>query len=80
MKQKNNEKGIVVEALLNSSVTKLVISLEFMKKNEFKKKGLKRSIYIRNIGSVFNYKEPIEYTMEIELFFKKHKERTSIGG
>jgi len=60
--------------LLNSRVTALVISLEFARKNKFKKKKM---------DSTFNYEEPIEYTMEIELFYKEYKERMEmdiIGG
>ena len=38
LKQENNEEGIVVETLLDSEVTELVISLEFVRKNKFKKK------------------------------------------
>jgi len=69
----------VVEALLNNSMTELVISLEFTRKNKFKKKRLKRPIYVRNIDSTSNYEEPIEYMVEVEFFFKEHKERTSIN-
>ena len=71
----------MVEALLNNSTTELVISLisEFARKNKFKKKRLKRPIYVRNMDSTFNYEEPIEYIVEVELFFKEHKERTSIN-
>ena len=77
LKQKDEEEEIVVEALLDSSVTGLVMSLEFARKNKFKKKKLERPIYMRNIDSIFNHEEPI-HTVEIELFFKGYKERTEI--
>jgi len=67
-----------VEVLLYSSATRLVISLEFTRKNKFKKKKLERLIYVRNIDGTFNHEEPIEHTMEVELFFKSHKERTEM--
>jgi len=38
LKKEDNEEGIVVKALLDSSVTELVMSLEFTRKNIFKKK------------------------------------------
>ena len=38
LKQEDNEEGIVVETLLDSEVTELVMSLEFVRKNKFKKK------------------------------------------
>jgi len=68
----------VVEALLDNSVTVSVISSKFMRKNKFKKKRLERLIYMRNIDGTFNYEGPIEYTLEVELFYRGHKERTEI--
>ena len=78
MKQKEEEEGIVVKALLDSGATELVMGSEFARKNKFKTKRLERPIYMRNIDGTFNYEGPIEYTVEVELFFKEHKERTSI--
>ena len=75
--KKSRRRKIVVEALLNSRATGLVMSLEFARKNKFKKK-LERSIYMRNIDSISNHKELIEHTVEVELFYKGHKERTEI--
>jgi len=51
-------------------VIELVISSEFARKNKFRKKKLNRPIYVRNVDNTFNYKEPIEHTVKIELFFK----------
>ena len=70
LKQENGEKWIVVEALLDSGVTGLVMSSEFIKK-----KKLDRLIYVRNIDGIFNYEGLIEHTVEVELFYKGHKER-----
>jgi len=77
-KEEKEEEEIVVEVLLNSSMTELVISSEFARRNRFKKKKLERLIYIINVDNTFNYKGLIEYTIEVELFFKKHKERMLI--
>jgi len=55
-----------------------VISLEFARKNEFKKRKLERPIYIRNINGTFNHEGSIEHTVEIELFYKGHKKRIEI--
>ena len=79
LKQKDNEKGIVVEMLLDSRMTELVISLEFARKNKFRKKKLDRLIYMRNVNSIFNHEEPIEHTVEVELFYKGYKKRTEIN-
>ena len=78
MKQEDKKDGITVEVLLDSSTIDLVMSSKFTKKNKFKKKELKRLIYMRNINGIFNYEEPIEHTVEVELFYRKHKERTEI--
>ena len=67
-----------MEALLDSGATRLVMSLEFVKRNKFRKKKLDRLIYVRNVDSTFNHEQPIEHTVEVESFFKGHKERTEI--
>jgi len=63
--------------VLDSEGMGLVISIEFVKKHKFKKK-LKRPVYTRNIDNVFNHEELIEYTVEVELFYKGYKKRTEI--
>jgi len=78
LKQEDEEEEIVVKVLFDSRATGLVMSLEFAKKNKFKKKKLERLIYVRNIDSIFNYEGPIEHTVEMELFYREHKERTEI--
>jgi len=59
-------------------VTGLVISSEFTKKNKFKKKKLDRLIYVRNMDSTFNHEGLIEHTVEVELFYRRHKKRTKM--
>ncbi len=48
----NMQEGITVEALLNSGVTGLVMSLEFAKKQGFKLKKLEKPMYVRNVDSL----------------------------
>jgi len=72
------QEGITVEALLNSRATGLVISSEFVKKQGFKLKKLERPINVRNIDGLLNKEEPIEYTVEVNIYFKGHRERTEI--
>ena len=69
---------MVVKALLDSSITRLVMSSKFTRKNKFKKRKLKELIYVRNMNSTFNHERLIEHIVEIELFFirdikRKHK-------
>jgi len=66
LKQEDDEDGITVGILLDSSIIELIMSLKFVRKNKFKKK-LERLINMRNINSIFNHKEPIEYIVEVVL-------------
>ena len=51
LKQEEDEEGVLVKALLDSGMTRLVISLEFIRKNKFRKKKLDRPIYVRKGSS-----------------------------
>ena len=78
LKQEKEEEEIVVEALLDSRVTRLVISKEFARKYRFRRTKLERLIYVRNIDRTLNYMGLIMDTVEVEIYFKEHKEKTSI--
>jgi len=78
LKQEEEEEGIVVKALLNSGVTELVMSEEFAKKYRFRRTKLERPIYVRNVDGTLNYARLIVDIVEVEIFFKGHKERISI--
>ena len=72
------QEGITVEALLDSGVTGLVMSSEFAKKQSFKLKKLERPIQVRNVDRSFNKEGPIENTVEVNIYLKRHRERTEI--
>ena len=78
LKQEENEEGIVTEALLDSDATELVMSKEFARKHRFKRIKLERPVYMKNMDRTLNYVGPIVDTVEVEIFFKGHKERMSI--
>ena len=78
LKQEEEEEGIVTEALLDGGATGLVMSEEFAKKHKFKRTKLERPVYVRNVDGTLNYAGPIVDTVEVEIFFKGYKERTSI--
>ena len=78
MKQKEEEEGIVVDALLDSKATGLVISEEFVRKHRFRRMKLERLVYMRNMDGTLNYAGQIVDTVEVEIYFKGHKERMSI--
>ena len=56
----------------------MVISEEFTRKHKFRRTKLERLIYVRNVNGTFNYTGLIKDIVEVELFFKRHKERTLI--
>ena len=72
------QEGITVEALLDSGATGLVMSSEFARKQGFKLKKLDKLIYIRNMDSSFNKERLIEYTVEVNIYYQGHRERTEI--
>jgi len=78
LKQEEEEEGVVTEALLDSGATGLVMSEEFARRHKFKRTKLERPVYVRNVDGMLNYVGPIVDTVEVEIFFKGHKERTSI--
>lgn len=36
-------------------------------------------IYVKNVKSSFNKKRPIEYTVEINIYYQEHRKRTEIN-
>ena len=74
----DTQKGITVEALLDSRVTEVVMSLEFVQKQGFKLKKIERPIYVRNVNSFFNKEESIEYIVEVNIYYQRYGERTEI--
>jgi len=68
----------MVEALLNSRATKLVISSEFARKQRFKLKKMERLIYIRNMDGFFNKERPIKHMVEVNIYYQRYRERTKI--
>ena len=72
----DTQKGVTVEISLDSGIIGLVMSSEFTRKQGFKLKKIERLIYMRNIDSFFNKKEPIEHTMEVNIYYQKYRKRT----
>jgi len=72
------QERITVEALLDSGATGLVMSSEFAKKQGFKLKKLKRLMNVRNVDGLLNKERPIENTVEVNIYYQGHRERTEI--
>ena len=78
LKQEEEEEGVVTKVLLDSGATELVMSEEFARKHKFRRTKLERPVYVRNVDGTLNYAGPIVDTVEVEIFFKRYKERTLI--
>jgi len=74
----DTQEGITVEALLDSGVMGLVISLEFARKQGFKLKKLDRPMYVRNMDDSLNKEGLIEHTVEVNIYYQENRERTEI--
>ena len=66
----NTHEGITVEALLDSGATRLVMSSKFARKQEFKLKRLERLMYVRNMDGLLNEEGPIEYMVEVNIYYQ----------
>jgi len=75
----DTQKGVMVEAFLDSGEMGLVMSSEFTRRQGFKLKKIDRPIYVRNVDGSFNKKEPIEHTVEVNIYYQGHRERTEIN-
>ena len=74
----DTQEGMMVEALLDSRATRLVMSSEFARKQGFKLKRLERPMNVRNVDGSLNKEKPIEHTVEVNIYFKGHRKRMEI--
>ena len=84
LKERKKERSVEIrkikrEKLLREVIIKIGLKQENDKKGIIVKALLDRPIYMRNIDSTFNYKESIEYIVEIKLFYKEHKDKMEIN-
>ena len=64
--------------MLDSGTTGLVMSSEFSRKQGFKLKKLERLMNVRNVNGSLNKEGPIKNTVEVNIYYKEHRERTEI--
>jgi len=74
----DTQEGITVEVLLDSGITELVMSSEFIKKQRFKLRKLDRPIYVRNVDGLLNKEGSIEHMVEVNIYYQEYRERTEI--
>ena len=75
----DTQKGSTVEVLLDSGAMELVMSSEFAKKQGFKLKKLERLMNVRNVDGSLNKEGPIENMIEVNIYYKGHRERMEIN-
>jgi len=75
----DTQKGVIVEVLLDSEATELVMSSEFVRKQGFKLRKIERPIYIRNVDEMFNKERPIKHMVEINIYYQRHMKIDMIG-
>ena len=71
LEQINIQEGVTVEVLLDSRTMEFVMSLEFTRKQRFNLKKIKRLI--------FNKEGPIEYTVEVNIYYQEYRKRIEIN-
>jgi len=74
----DTQERVIVEALLDSGAMGLVMSSEFARKQGFKSKKLERLMNVRNVDGLLNKEGLIENTVEINIYYQEHRERTEI--
>ena len=72
------QERVTVEVLLDSRATGLVMSSKFAKKQGFKLKRLERLMNIRNVDGSLNKERLIEYTVEVNIYYQRHREKMEI--
>jgi len=75
----DTQEGVIVKALLDSGTMRLVMSSEFVRKQEFKLKKIERPIYVRNVDEIFNKEGLIENMVEVNIYYQEHRERMEIN-
>jgi len=63
------QEGITVEVLLDNEAMGLVMSSEFVRKQDFKLKKLERPMNVRNMDGLLNKEGPIENTVKINIYY-----------
>jgi len=56
----------------------LVMSSEFVRKQEFKLKKIERPIYVRNVDGFFNKEGLIEHTAEVNIYHQRYRKKMEI--
>ena len=78
LKRIDTQEEVTVKVLLDNEAMGLVMSSEFARKQRFKLKKIENLTYVRNVDRTFNKKRPIENTVEVNIYYQRHRERIEI--
>ena len=67
--------GIMVKALLDSSVTGMFMDKKIAAKHGFRLQKLERPVAVRNIDGTNNSGRAITHQVEVNIYYKSHVER-----
>jgi len=67
--------GIIVKALLDSSVTEMFMDRKTVARHGFKLQKLDRPVAVRNVDGMNNSAEAITHWVEVNVYYKDHVER-----
>ena len=72
-------KGIIVKALLDSSMIEMFMDRKIAARHGFRLQKLERPVIVRNIDSINNNREAIIYQVEVNVYYKNYIERIRIN-
>ena len=75
LEKRENHKGVVVKALLDSGTMGLFIDTKFAKEKGFKLERLKNSLLVQNMDGTVNVGGAITHQIECNMLFKGYVER-----
>ena len=70
----DTHKGVIVKALLDSGTTGMFMEKKMAAKHRFKLQKLERPVTVRNVDSTNNSRGAIMYQVEVNVYYKNHKE------
>ena len=74
----DTHEGVIVKALLDSSITGMFMDKKMVAKHGFKLQKLERPVTVRNVDSINNSRGAIMHQVEVNVYCKNHIERMRI--
>jgi len=74
----DTHEGVMIKALLDSSVTEMFIDRQMATRHGFKLQKLERPLMVKNVDGTVNSGGAITHQVECNVFYKEHVERMRI--